>query len=209
MGGVNCASSNGDYPYFGYNIQATNVVGNYVFRVTDNSVAIKMGSSQLFQFFTGGSGSAGGAITFTERFRVGPSSLQGFGTTAAALVDMAPDKSSFTFTLTGCTTSPTGTAFWSKQGNQVTLTFPAALVATSNSTACTLTGLPAVIQPTRTQSLPLVGMENATAVIANGNVVVQAASGTVLCQINANSSGWTASGTKGLNAGGTITYLLN
>lgn len=51
-----------------------------------------------------------------------------------------------TLTLTGCTTSPTGTAMWRKQGKDITLIFPD-ILATSNTNAATLTGLDASLRP--------------------------------------------------------------
>lgn len=52
-----------------------------------------------------------------------------------------------TLTLTGCTTSPTTTCDAYQQGDEVKLRFFTALTATSNTTACTLTGVPASLRP--------------------------------------------------------------
>lgn len=61
-------------------------------------------------------------------------------------------ESSTTFTLTGCTTSPTYVGKWTKIGNVVTLSFPGTsyLSGTSNATSKTLTGMPAEIRPSGT-----------------------------------------------------------
>lgn len=59
---------------------------------------------------------------------------------------------SFTITLTGVTTSVTGTAYWVRDNNGVTLEIPV-LSGTSNTTAATLTGLPVEIRPQRAQSV--------------------------------------------------------
>ena len=53
---------------------------------------------------------------------------------------------SFTATLTGCTTAPTGVVNWSMEGDIVTLDIPT-IAATSNSVSATLTGMPAEIRP--------------------------------------------------------------
>lgn len=56
--------------------------------------------------------------------------------------------STVTLTLTGCTTAPTVTASIYQQGDEVTLIIPpTGALATSNSTAATLTGLPAALYP--------------------------------------------------------------
>jgi hypothetical protein len=53
---------------------------------------------------------------------------------------------SFTGTLTGCTTSPTASVNYAITGKTVTINIPQ-LLATSNTTACTVTGMPAAIAP--------------------------------------------------------------
>jgi hypothetical protein len=137
--------------------------------------------------------------------------IQGWGPTAGALTDMTPDTGSFTGTLTGFTPSnPTGTCIWSRNGNQVTLFIPI-LNGTSNTTALTLTGLPAAIQPVRTQR-PAISQdtcENNSALL-EGNFSCQvAASGTVTFLVGNNASGWTNSGNKGFFSAVVISYLLN
>lgn len=56
----------------------------------------------------------------------------------------------FVGTLTGCTTSPTATFRYNKTGNTVTIYVPA-FTGVSNTTACTITGLPSHLYPTRQQ----------------------------------------------------------
>ena len=51
------------------------------------------------------------------------------------------EEGTFTFTGTGFTTTITGTAYYTKIGNQVTLRIPD-IAAVSNTTLCTITGLP-------------------------------------------------------------------
>lgn len=60
------------------------------------------------------------------------------------------DEGTFTVTLTGCTTSPTVTASYVRNGKSVVISIPQNS-ATSNTTACTVTGLPAALQPTTYQ----------------------------------------------------------
>lgn len=141
--------------------------------------------------------------------------IQGWGPTAAGVVDMTPDTGTFTITYTGMTTSITGTAVWARIGNLVTLFFPAA-TGTSNAATFTATGLPSAIQPARTQSLSSpdgVFESNSGLVLissgSGGNVRVNASSGTITFLFNGNSGGWGATNTKGVAAAFSVSYLLN
>lgn len=69
----------------------------------------------------------------------------------------------FTISTTGFSgTAPSGTAKYQKIGNMVILNIPA-LSGTSNSTAFTLTGLPAHIRPSSAKSAGMVPVTNAGA----------------------------------------------
>lgn len=136
------------------------------------------------------------------------STFTGWGAVAGALVDMAPDSGTFTVTITGCTTAPTGTAFWWKMGNLAVITLPA-VSATSNSTALTFTGLPAALQPAHGNNT-IVSLLEDNGVNTYGTVQFSAGSGTMTCLKASSTSGasWTAAGTKGLAALVTIAYSL-
>jgi hypothetical protein len=60
------------------------------------------------------------------------------------------DEGTFTATLNGCTTSPTATAYYVRNGKHASVSIPQ-LSATSNATTCGLSGLPAALYPTREQ----------------------------------------------------------
>lgn len=132
-----------------------------------------------------------------------------FVQSASTLTFSAPGTSNtgtFIATLTGCTTSPTATVTWAIAGNVVTLTLPS-LSATSNTTACTLTGLPASLQPaTNSFSCPISAQNNG-AYSNNVTAGITAASGTITLAFNGSSTGWTNVGTKG-PFGSTIVYSL-
>lgn len=67
------------------------------------------------------------------------------GSASAALTN---SLSTFTATLTGCTTAPTFTVRYTRIGNHVILTCPRPMTGlTSNATTKTLTGMPATIRP--------------------------------------------------------------
>lgn len=136
--------------------------------------------------------------------------VEGYGPTAAGLVDMTPDTGTFTMTYTGFTGS--GTATWSRIGKLVFLNFPASTGA-SSSTAFTATGLPAAIQPatlTQLLGIPANAVEdNSTKQGGTVAVSVASGSGTLTLLINGNAAGWTNGGNKGVVTSFTVGYLLN
>lgn len=109
---------------------------------------------------------------------------------------------SFTATLTGCTTSPTGTVNVRQQGDQVFLQFPG-ITGTSNTTACTLTGLPAKYQPTGTNKNQVVAGFNNSAVTALP-FEIDIGSGTMTFNFT-----FTNAGTKGIQPGEVRYKLVN
>jgi hypothetical protein len=118
------------------------------------------------------------------------------------------ETGTFTGTLTGCTTSPTATFNYSRVGNVVTIDCSAGLTATSNTTACTITGLPAAIQPTRSQAIVITNISDNSVGGLLGYFNV-AASGTITLALSATSGtrmqaapgNFTAAGTKGIGSG--------
>jgi hypothetical protein len=104
-------------------------------------------------------------------------------------------------------TAPTGVAEYFVMFGRVCVLFVPPMSGTSNSTAFTMTGLPAAIQST-------LGVQNFAAYMTDNSAqswqqaAIFPASNSVTFIKNGSVSGWTASGTK---AGGAfpITYLLN
>lgn len=133
--------------------------------------------------------------------------IQGVGPTNG-VTDMTPDQGSFTGTITGGTTAPTVTCNWYKIGKTVTLLINGVSV-TSNSTAFTMTGLPAELQPATltAQQSPNVQATNNSATVFNANAVINNGSGTVTFVLNGSATGWTNAGTKAVN-NFVIQYLL-
>lgn len=111
-------------------------------------------------------------------------------------------SNSFTGTLTGCTTSPTGTFSYRINGNSVTIDWPN-ILGTSNTTAATITGMPAALTPARTQ-VQLAVVENAGA-ISVGLITISGT--TITLNSSITGSAFTASGTKGIQTG-SATYNL-
>jgi hypothetical protein len=113
------------------------------------------------------------------------------------------DEGTFTATLTGCTTSPTATATYTKVGKLVTISIPG-VTATSNTTACTLTGMPAALYPA------VANISQAARVIDNGNnvtsgVAIIGATGQITFFTTLAGGAFTNSGTKGVDTM-SITY---
>jgi hypothetical protein len=114
---------------------------------------------------------------------------------------------SFTGTLTGCTTSPTGTILYSINGDIVTLHVPA-ITGTSNTTAATITGLPNAICPVATRIVPGIISDNGIekiglwSISSAGTITLYNASGGAL------STTFTNSGTKGIGLACSASFKL-
>jgi hypothetical protein len=119
----------------------------------------------------------------------------------------------FTGTLTGCTTSPTATFNWSRNGNAVTIDCPT-LTATSNTTACTVTGLPAALTPARTQLISVAGIEDGSVVLNSGSIQVSGTTLTLLlasvvgARVTHSNNTFSNVNIKGISTAVTITYNL-
>lgn len=118
----------------------------------------------------------------------------------------------YTATLsTGCTTTPTATAKWVKNGHLVTINFGNFGTCTSNSTITSLdASVPASERPASNQCLQVISVEDNTVlshalarVLTSGVIDfgLDGASGG-----NCGGAGWTSSGTKSLGQGFTITF---
>jgi hypothetical protein len=116
----------------------------------------------------------------------------------------------FTGTMTGLTTSPTATIRYTIHGGVATVTVPALFSGTSNSTACTITGMPDTLKPATAKFAAI------PACVFNDNSVI---SSTVAVRmdpsVNAISmtkdgllTGFTNSGSKGAGGAFSFTYEL-
>lgn len=107
---------------------------------------------------------------------------------------------------------PTPTVNWIKQGNIVNLRFGFAQ-GTSNSSAMAITNLPANLQPSTAQMIPLFGFHDNGADSATPGYVVVAGTSTVSFNFgayNVTAGGFTTSGQKGLsNANLSISYTTS
>jgi hypothetical protein len=111
---------------------------------------------------------------------------------------------SFTGTLVGCTTSPTATFTWQRIGNWIFLRCGAGLNATSNATTLSVTGMPAAITSVTGSAIITSVYNNAVLFTSLVNV-----GGTLFFSDSTGStSGFTASGTKGIPGNWQLIYQL-
>lgn len=228
-GGTNQVIANGSLPTLGLTLSA---VGNFAVLAPTSGTALTVSDSSNTV------GSGGGVDVFSQNGTINSvygwdhiatsfstyslqigghaaltltgSALSGWGPTAAASVDMTPDTNFFTGTLTGMTTTVSGTCFWERHGRHVMLFIPA-MLGTSNANTLTLTGLPAAIQTSRslTVQVPDWSMENGSTVVTNTAALFTAATGTItFLGTSGSGSGWNATGTKGVTSAIVITYWI-
>jgi len=112
-------------------------------------------------------------------------------------------NSSFTGTLTGCTTAPTATIRYSKNGNMVSLTMQALLTGTSNDATKTITGMPAALFPSVATQFIAATSDNGGAMIAS--YVSINTSGVISFGRNLDGASFTVSGTATIDKF-TVTY---
>lgn len=112
---------------------------------------------------------------------------------------------SFTGTLTGCTTSPTATFNFVRNGNFVSLYCNIGLTGTSDANTMTITGLPSSLQPALGRNIVCLVTDNNTPQFGWVGI---SASGTMTFAINGGPTGFTTSGTKGIGSNWTVSYAL-
>lgn len=143
---------------------------------------------------------------FMRGGQIGFPATQVASTNANTLDDY--EEGTFTASLTGCTTVPTYTAYYTKVGDQVTLRVSPGvnMTGTSNATTKTLTGCPAALFPARAQESMCVSSDNggarviARCDIGTGGVIT-------LYPTITGTDAWTNSGTATIIPFG-ITYTL-
>jgi len=134
--------------------------------------------------------------------------------TGAATVDtlISPKfytEGTFTMTGTGFTSSPTGTARYTRVGKAVILYIPS-IQGESNSTGLTYTGMPAAIRPARTQTVPVEAIVDNTTTLLAGFVDIGTDGVLTVAprkSLTAMPGAFVTSGSKGIS-GLTITYSL-
>lgn len=125
---------------------------------------------------------------------------ENFSTSTANYIKGLTD--SYTGTLTGCTTSPTATIFIAMQGNEVILNIGSTIAATSNTTSCTITGLPARYRPTASRKVLVCSLNNGVEATMIGSVETD---GSIHLRQDTT---FTAAGTKGAGTGPLTGYRI-
>lgn len=115
-------------------------------------------------------------------------------------------ENTFTGTLTGFTATITGTVRYQRRGRIATLYIPL-LTGTSNTTACTMTGMPTDVRPARAQDMLVAITDNGTNAVGWASIATSGVI-TLAPTVANNAAGWTNSGTKALRLQ-TITYPLD
>lgn len=123
-------------------------------------------------------------------------------------ISYAPQMKSFTITLTGVVGTVTGTAKYRLVDGVVFLYLPA-LFGTSNSTSCSLTGLPSEIIPNETYQVPMAAgsfIDNSASALSV-SAEVQNVGGQILFRNNGSLTGFTAANNKGPSSKSMISYM--
>ncbi|MCK5015853.1 MAG: hypothetical protein KAS32_02180 [Candidatus Peribacteraceae bacterium] len=119
------------------------------------------------------------------------------------------DEGSFTITGVGFSGAVTATAYYKRVGSLVTIILGDTFAGTSNTTAFTITGLPASLWPITLDArprFPLSVQDNGS--FQFGNLFI-GTDGSITISSDAGSGAWTASGTKGLLNGAVLSYHLS
>lgn len=128
--------------------------------------------------------------------------------TGLILLNPSDATGSFAGTLTGVSSGGTGTVNYRnlQDGKIIYTWFASALTGVSNTTACTMTGVPTSLQPVTAKQLSIC-VQNSSAT-SSGSVFITAASGTWTLG-NPGVTGFTNSGNKGFTAGDQFSYSLD
>lgn len=130
-------------------------------------------------------------------------------------VSVINETGSFTGTLTGMSGATTGTIYWYRVGQQITLYSKGNILGTSNASTLTMTGVPAALQCTSEKRIPchltnnsgqhwgvgLLGAASDTITFYLGWVGLELAPSSV------NITGFHTSGSKGFSAGWHFPYI--
>lgn len=117
------------------------------------------------------------------------------------------ESGSFTATLSGFTTTVTGTVEWKRSGSKIALLFPSAITGTSNATSMNMTGMPSGLKMATTRARVLcVVKDNGVDVLGLASIQLTADSNSIAFGVGAAAGNFTNSGTKGFSAGTVIIW---
>jgi hypothetical protein len=190
-------------------------------RFADSVLSISNGTTEYARLSSTGL-AVTGAVSATTTGKVGTTlgvgnatpSASGAGITFPATQSASTDpntlddyrEGSFTGTLTGCTTSPTLSVDFVRNGNLVTLSIPTT-VATSNATTMTITGMPTTLRPASTSRNAFVRTFDNGVYVETNSYFVLDSGGTIAMYKTSAGGGWTNSGDKGI-ASLCVSYII-
>lgn len=117
------------------------------------------------------------------------------------------ESGSFTATLSGFTTTVTGTIQWKRSGSKIALLVPSNITGTSNATSMNMTGMPASLKMAVTRARVLcVVHDNGADVLGLASIQLTIDSNSISFGVGAAAGTFTGSGTKGLLAGTMIIW---
>lgn len=128
------------------------------------------------------------------------------------ILNSVPINGSFTGTLTGVTTTITGLCYFTLSGNVVSVRVSQDLAGTSNSTSCTITGMPTYLSPSNGYVIGVPDkafLDNSASVSTVRALVSASFPGTITFQLGGSSTGFTAAGAKGASIAFGLTWMLN
>src|SRR5690606_27489903 len=222
LGSIRIGGGTGDYRTYNFTTrqsQATwyfdrSIVQYLEFRRHENGSSF----SSPFRFdFRDDSLSVAGAVTvggnagISGTLAVGGTLSWGGGNPIASSDDVADvDSGSFTATLTGVSGTVQGTINWYRVGRLVTLYSANNITGTANAIGMSLQQLPASLRPTQTRDVPSVGMvaDNAAGRVGRATVLTNGGISFAYLETGGVLVVFPSTGTKGLEGGWSITYLL-
>jgi len=174
-------------------IVANNRIGDYILTQTnDQRYGISIGTDNTDYITVEGNALEGNQTAPIGNFSTGSNN------------SIDDPNANFTGTLTGCTTSPTGTIEFATNGRTITLRLPD-LSATSNTNGCTITGGPARMWPKVARTCIARITDNGTTAFGLAKVE---STGVLTLSTGAGAGVFTATGSKG-TAACEITYALD
>lgn len=190
---------------------------NFVYGSPGTGVVMALGTGSFTVSCVSTSGTATSTGTVTTVFSIGgtvtSNKIQGYGPNAAGLIDMTPDTGTFTGTYGGLTAAVTAVAYWSRQGNNVTVQIPFGSGSKAGAAGTlTFAPVPTAIQPQRAQVCQLVNVSSGgTNVIGGGQVAVtNNATMTIFQGAGGNGFAGTAAAVVGISGQWLpITYPIN
>lgn len=188
------------------NVSPTLAAGQNLIIIVEGGAAIGDGLGGIFYWSASSTAVDDGGIT-----TISPSGAPATGRYIRASFSQV---GSFQGTLTGMVAATAGTVKYIRIGNRVTLWIDTTIAGTSNTTAMTMTGLPASLTPAAVRNVPCTQMFNsgvatwAEAVIASNSIITFLGVTLTSSLVQSAAALLANTGTKGLQAGWTLTYTL-